>query len=314
MTKSNLANTLWGFKQIRWGVYILSTIIILVVSSYFVLTGILSTDGFNYPKQDHLHFRLQYIFQGQAEDFGSPRYQVDYVKDVCNGALTESPIHFHDQIDQIVHIHWQNMRGGDVLKFYGLNYVGGLDSYMGFKMDELFNFLPKITPVPIHSQSLPKPKPEDNFYIYTGEKDNFEKKDWNNFLKQDLETFFGVQSQISLKQNNYFNLGSINAEAHAGEEHATQTEAEQHELEVKEQEQLNNKNNIAQEAESKVEREGSLQISEVSEIDKTEEELKQINNLIGNVVIFVQKDEPTKEQVQARFDNLEPLGVSVCGG
>lgn len=47
---------------------------------------------------------------------------------------------------------------------------------------------------------------------------------------------------------------------------------------------------------------------------KTEEELTRINNLVGNVVIFVQQNQPTKEQIQERFNNLVPLHESTCGG
>ena len=46
---------------------------------------------------------------------------------------------------------------------------------------------------------------------------------------------------------------------------------------------------------------------------KSEEELTRINNVIGNVVIFAQEKEPTKEQIKARFDNLVPLHDSTCG-
>ena len=47
--------------------------------------------------------------------------------------------------------------------------------------------------------------------------------------------------------------------------------------------------------------------------EKSEEELTRINNLVGNVAIFVQEKEPTKEEIQARFDNLVPLHESTCG-
>ena len=40
--------------------------------------------------------------------------------------------------------------------------------------------------------------------------------------------------------------------------------------------------------------------------EKSEEELTRINNLVGNVAIFVQEKEPTKEEIQAHFDNLVP--------
>ena len=62
---------------------------------------------------------------------------------------------------------------------------------------------------------------------------------------------------------------------------------------------------------------GSTNSSSLSSTEtkpKTEEELKEINNLLGNVVIFVQSTEPTQEQIKKQFDVLEPLSPSTCGG
>ena len=44
-----------------------------------------------------------------------------------------------------------------------------------------------------------------------------------------------------------------------------------------------------------------------------EEQLTRINNLVGNVVIFVQSDKPTDRQIKDRFNDLEPLTDSSCG-
>ncbi|HET8670676.1 MAG TPA: hypothetical protein VFM05_08650, partial [Candidatus Saccharimonadales bacterium] len=44
------------------------------------------------------------------------------------------------------------------------------------------------------------------------------------------------------------------------------------------------------------------------------EELQRLNNLIGSVVIFVQKDKPSAKDVEARFADLAPLGESTCAG
>ena len=133
---------------------------ILAVASLYLLIP----NRFADPKPDHAHFRLQYIFRGEAENFGTARYQVQYAKDICSGLLTESPLHFHDDKDQIVHLHWQKMTGGDVLKFYGINKVGGLDDYMGLKLDQLFKFPPKLTSIPIHGKSLPQATGEDKYF------------------------------------------------------------------------------------------------------------------------------------------------------
>lgn len=312
-------------KILKIGVIVLASLLLLCVLTISGLYLITPTRFAN-PKPDHYHFRLQYVFRGKAENFADPRYQVDYVKDICSNGLTESPIHFHDEKDQIVHLHWQGITGGDVLKFYGLNKVGGLDGYMGLKFDKLFQFPPSIAAIPIHSNSLPKASGDDNYYVYIGDNNGFEKKDFNQFLNQTLEEFLGKDSILRKqreelekfeKKTSYLlnPFGPITAQAHNGVEHATVSEAEQHEIDVKKAEQekqsIENKNNavVAQAVDSEKDAK-----SDKEAVTKTEEELKEINNLIGNIVIFVQPNEPTTEQIQARFNNLEPLGLSVCGG
>jgi len=46
----------------------------------------------------------------------------------------------------------------------------------------------------------------------------------------------------------------------------------------------------------------------------SEEELIKLNDVIGNAVIFVQKDAPTDAQIKDRFNDLIALPESVCGG
>jgi hypothetical protein len=295
----------------RFGLKILAVILILICVSVGALFALTPT-RLAYPKNDHFHLRMQYIFHGQAEDFSTPRYQTDYLKDVCNGSLTESPIHFHDNKDQITHLHWRGMTGGDMLKFYGLNKVGGLDGYMGYKLDEITKFPPKITPIPIHSQSLPKPNKDDQFFVYTGDKDKFDKKDFNDFTTKSLEEFLGKNSTLregleaQEKQTTFNPFGPIDAEAHAGITHQTFTEEQKHNLSEKERKDTENRNNqVSQNQQSP---------APTPTGNPSEEELKQINNLIGNIVLFVQPNEPTQDQIKARFQNLEPLGLSVCGG
>lgn len=339
--------------------------LVLVAVSMLGFAYLVTPANMETPLMDHSHFRMQYIFMGQAEDFGSPRYQVDYVKDICNGDLTESPIHFHDNRSQFVHLHWQRVSGGQVLKFYGLNKIGGpegwLADYMGLKIDDLASF--KFTPIPIHSKSLPQPRPEDQFWVYTGDERGYQKRNIDDFVNQDLETFFGKNSDVretmeELKRNSKLSSNSLNfeppftikAKAHAGEVHKTLTEAEQHEAdelkiakEKAEIEQKNNQNNlsateIARLAQAQTNSTSSqsnsqsvMAVSQAIGLDVldpntsnltqdsaqktlTEEELKDINNLLGNVVIFVQPSEPSDEQIKTRFNNLVPLEKSACGG
>jgi hypothetical protein len=310
------------FKKVLIFLGIIFTIFAILLGIAFWLTPI----NFALAKQDHSHFRMQYIFRGQAEDFGSPRYQVDYVKNICSGALTESPIHFHDNKNQIVHLHWQKVTGGEVLKFYGLNRIGGLDDFMGLKIDDLAKF--KFTPLPIHSKSLPKPTGDDKFWVYTGDKNSPQKRTIEDFTSQDIETFLGKNSKVRIDQEEYqkqkssleilqkYITGGINVDAHTGIDHANQSDAQKHEAETKLAEQekanierLNNAAATKITAQTNIENTSSVVAPVV-----TDEELKDINNLLGDVIIFVQPSEPTTDQVKARFEALTTLSKSVCGG
>jgi hypothetical protein len=323
------------FKYITIFVLVLG---ILAGLGYSTIRFGLSKENVSFPKKDHAHFRLKYVFNGQEENFDSPRYQTDYTKDICNGTLTESPLHFHDNKTDYQHMHWARQTGGQMLKFYGLNYIGGLDNYMGFKIDEF----PKVIPVPIHSNSLPKPRFADKFWIYTGEEkvDKWEvqTRTFDQFINQDFETFFGKESQVRKDEEKYGVsysdlLSGIVAQAHNGEEHKTLDEAQKHLLEAGEKAQTELLNNLAVsstlgsgfssnpvkatngETEAASTSSSQMSSSTKPEFDPvTGEELKAINNFLGDVVIFVQPQEPTADQIQARFKSMVKLDKSTCGG
>lgn len=224
------------------------------------------------PKLEHYHFRMQILVNGKAENFGSKAYQTGYSKDQCNADLPEQPIHFHDNKDQFVHIHWNGMTGGMVMKYYGWNFIGGLPNALGYKLDQLTN-PEKVT---IHGDYLPAIPKDAKFYVYTGDEKGYEERSFEDWKTQDLEKFFGNPSNFpgndtSDTQSLLDNLFP-KASAHGSEEeHANETETEA-------------------------------------------ERLTRLNNLIGNVVIFVQKDRPTDQQVKDRFNQLLPLSDSTCGG
>ena len=308
---------------------LLIIILVLPVIAYSTIRFGLSKDNISYPNKDHSHFRIKYIYQGQEENFASPRYQVDYVKDVCGGTLTTSPLHFHDNKTDYQHNHWTKTTGGQFFKFYGLNMIGGLDGYMGFKLDEL----PKITPVPIHSISLPKPRAIDKFWVYSGVevdgKWSVKNRSIDEFVNQDMETFFGVESQVRKDEEKYGTKKSflnnlnglisnnIQAQAHNGEEHKTLDEATRHAMETKEKELTSERNNQPISATIQLNSSSISSISPQNLETKPQtslEELKSINNFLGDVVIFVQQSEPTNEQIQTRFQSMIKLEKSVCGG
>lgn len=247
----------------------------IFVGGYYGYAYASSPASIREPLYEHYHFRLQIIADGKAVDFADDKFQEGYAKDNCNAALTEHPIHFHDKKDQFVHIHWEGMTGGQVLKYYGWNHIGGSGKSLG----QRFDTFPKLKPVPIHGTVLPTVPDGAKYYVYSGDENGFTERNFNEFTAKDLEEFFGVTSNSpahelnQTKRNSLMDLVSPKAHAHGSEtEHAEEGPA------------------------------------------MSTEELKQLNNLIGNVVVFAQKDKPTDGQVRERFNGLEPLAESSCGG
>ncbi len=222
------------------------------------------------PTYQHYHFRTQILVDGQAVDFSKQEFQKETDASItCSAAVGGVPIDFHDQLDQMTHVHWNGMTGGEFLKYFGWNFIGGSDELLGRRYDA--GLMPRS--VKIYGKLLPSIPKQANFYIYIGDQDNYQQKSWDDFINQDLETFFGKKSNIGHSEELSFNpLGWLlpKAYAHSG-------------------------------------------VKDESTSNKSEEELDRINNLVGNVVLFVQETEPTNKQIKVRFDNLIPLHESTCG-
>lgn len=250
-------------KFIRGGLLGIAVVLVAVLSgSAYAYTS--TPAAIRNPKFEHLHFRMQIINGDKAVNFAGKGFQAGYAKDNCNADLTKSPIHFHDGKDQFVHIHWKDITGGQVLKYYGWNRIGGTDGLMGFRADD------NMKAVPIHGRALPSPASE-TMYIYAGDQEKYAKKDVDTFLKQDLESFFNKDSNVKSDDTALLNRLFPKAAAHGDEAHGDTPHGD-------------------------------------------DAELKRINNLIGNVVIFVQDKAPTDNEIKARFDALEPLTDSACAG
>jgi hypothetical protein len=249
-------------------------LLVAIVLSSFAYAYQSSPAAIRNPQFEHLHFRMQIIVDGKAVNFADKKFQEGYSKDNCNADLTMHPIHFHDNKDQFVHVHWRNLTGGQVLKYYGWNYIGGVDGMLGYQ----FKSFPNLQTVPIHGMSLPKVPQGAQMYVYSGDEQHFTKRNFSDFTDQQLEKFFGAQSNVPRDETSLLDAFFPKASAHAGHEHNTT-------------------------------------ISSTTTTDPpSQESLQRINNLLGNVVIFSQKDKPTDQQVKDRFNNLAPLSESSCAG
>ncbi len=264
-----------------WKCALAATALVLVAfSGYIAYIYLASPAIIRQPLLEHYHFRMQIIVDGKAEDFSSKAYQQHYAKGQCNSLLPDQPIHFHDDKAQITHIHWESMTGGQVMKYYGWNYVGGVGGALGYRFEKPLH--PKK--VQIHGNILPSMPNDDQLYVYSGDENSHKERSFDDWKSQDLEKFFGKTSNFPAHKINKQKTGLFDGlfpKAYANEDVAMN---------------MDTTNSTGGGGET------------------VTEKRKRINNLIGNVVIFAQKSKPTEKQVTDRFNHLEPLSDSTCGG
>ncbi len=169
------------------------------------------------PSGTHYHFRIQIMSAGKAVNFADAAYQTPLNSDICTAKLTNEPIHFHDHMDQFAHIHWAHITGGLFLKNYGWNFVGGLPNLLGVRFDRL----PALTIVPIHGHALPNPPTGAHYYIYTGDEHGYQQRSWDDFLHQDINSFFG-HAMVSTATSGWWNWLVPAASAHGDETELTE--------------------------------------------------------------------------------------------
>ena len=256
--------------------------VIAVLAGLLLVNGLLygylyaSTPAhLRYPKYEHYHIRTQIVVDGKSVDFSQKEYQEEYDAGSCSAELTGQPVDFHDNQDQVAHIHWRGITGGEFLKFYGLNLIGGEGTSLGNRYDQ---GMMQMNNIETAGKLLPTVPADAKYFVYIGDKENYKQMAWDDFLNQDLEDFMGKKSSLNKGDKssfNIFDMFSQKAFAHGMVDDG------------------HNETVTGQDKEAQLER---------------------INNLIGNVVIFAQKNEPTPKQIQDRFNKLVPLHDSVCGG
>lgn len=264
-----------GVKMNRKSIIVVGSLMAIIV------LGVVGVFGYSYastpanirtPEFEHYHLRTQVVIDGESVDFSKNEFQREYDGNTCSAEISEEPFDFHDGVDQFVHVHWDSMTGGQLLKYYGLNVLGGVDNSLG---NNYTNGILSPSSVGIYGDFIPDPSEASSYYVYVGDENSYQQKSWDDFINQDLEEFFGQKSNLSRDEQ-----ASLIEKVFFPKAYAHGEVEDEH--------------------------------SESSE--KSEEELKRINNLIGNVVIFAQEIEPTSEQVTERFSNLVPLHDSTCGG
>jgi hypothetical protein len=86
------------------------------------------------PAFGHYHFRTQIVVNGEPVKFSADQFQQAYDASSCSTELSGVPIDFHDKADQMTHVHWDGMTGGEFLKDFGWNFIGGDDASLGLSL------------------------------------------------------------------------------------------------------------------------------------------------------------------------------------
>jgi hypothetical protein len=259
------------YRQRRAKILGIVLVLLLIPLAYAGYVYASTPAAIRQPELDHLHFRMQLTVDGKDVSFAEEKFQQGYAKDQCSAGLANEPFHFHDQRNQIVHVHWRDMSGGQLLKHYGWNLIGGKGNSHGYRINGPTDF----QNVPIYGKVLPGVPEGANYYIYVGDENGYQEKSFDDFKSQTFEQFFGKQSNLPRSGDGFswvLNSFFPKVAAHGDEDHSQPV------------------------------------------VETGEDRLSRINNLVGNVVIYVQKDKPTDEQIKDKFNHLEPLSDSTCGG
>jgi hypothetical protein len=239
----------------------------IVLAAYFIFNAVISRPHLNNPVPTFYQLRMQLVIDNNMVNFSENSFQVSSNDETCSETITKEPFYVAKNKSQLIKVRWEGLTGGEIIKYFGLNYIGGFDDILGFRFDAF----PAVSKINTHGKNLNIPKKEDNMYIYKGNRLDYTKVTTQDFLYKDLELILKKskirQKHDENKVNRWFDNIFVSAE-------------------------------------------GNNEIS--LQPQYTDGQLNEINDLIGNIVVFIQDQEPTSDQVADRFANLEPLDANAC--
>ena len=102
--------------------------VVLLVGGVYGYVYASTPEHLRKPTYQHYHYRTQILVNGKAVDFSKDEFQVvSGNSTTCSAEVGSIPIDFHDKMDQLTHVHWNGMTGGEFLKYFGWNFIGGDD-------------------------------------------------------------------------------------------------------------------------------------------------------------------------------------------
>jgi hypothetical protein len=212
MKIKNLSNKLTGL-------FILLITISILIPTFLMV----SKPNITYPKTIHTHFMIKLYNNGSIYKTNSLKAMSPSDQTLCSGLITSEPMHFHDNVEDMVHLHWQGITGGQFLKYLGANYIGGFDSILGIRLDKLKEL--KIIPIRTTDKMI-KPYPDSliKIYIKRVNSEDYENMSLHDFLKlqlSELDPVYKASSNNTKEPHisilDYFNIESAYAHNDEGD-------------------------------------------------------------------------------------------------
>jgi hypothetical protein len=204
--KKTALGDLWKFKRFKWVVLFLTLIPIVATVGLISLTTFVSRPHFNNPYYTNYHLRLQLVYNGQLTTFAFENTQEANEFKVCDLNLITKPIYQNAFNSQLFKVSWEGVTGGEILKYYGLNLVGGSNEVLGYRFNDAFVPQKLLT---LKTLDI-KPTKQHKTFVYKNRQDGFIKLDPLDFLYKDIELVVKKSNIRLLREqsqpNNFFGV------------------------------------------------------------------------------------------------------------
>ena len=300
-------------RNIFYLIWVLLTIVVIGLLAF----NFASPAHITFPSKEEQLIRFQLIIDDQQIDFAQFQFQEPNSAPLCSEELASRPFGFYQNHSQILNLHWDNVTGVEIMRNYGFNNTGPFTGYLGVRLDDF----PKISPVSVHGDFLTTPQ-DYMYYVYTGNQFRYSRRDPSEFLNTSIEKFIENDSRNS--RNSW--IGGVTAQAqistNKGEDLEKElfletTESSTSTVAVPASDQSSKDKTDQKQTEVEVDNRNSTLFERDVTIESPQTptqvtESAQDVDVLGNIIVFIQKEEPSELEVTTRFLNLEQPKTIQC--
>jgi hypothetical protein len=204
---------LWKFKGFQRAGLFLTLSLVITTIVLFSFTTFISRPHFNSPQFTNYHLRLQLIYSGELTPFAKQTIQEINEFKVCDLSLLTKPVYQNTFNSQLFRVNWEGITGGEILKYYGLNLVGGPNDILGYRLKGFS--IPQA--IQTKNKINTKPAKQQKTFVYQNRQDGYAKIDPLDFLYKDIELVL-KKSNIRLQREESQPAGVLGVKAFAQDE------------------------------------------------------------------------------------------------